>query len=120
MNGTQTKEIKQLPKHPVGKRVRAIIDALNEIGCYVHGRSPLRICHENFHSRVVEKPKIERTLTPREEVIKNYYKDCADSGIPAFAMGGKCFSCGYDLVDVENQQMKGTTGCPKCHRSFCD
>jgi hypothetical protein len=98
-----------------------IDNCLKGIGCcIIVNEGPIEILAWNFHPRVVEKPKVVRKKTPRDEVLHAYVKQCNDAGIPAFASGGTCFSCGYDLVDVENKRMRGTTGCPKCHRSLCD
>ena len=49
-------------------------------------------------------------------------KYCTENNAPNFANGG-CFSCGrdiYTLISVEEAGRSLITGCPVCHRSFCD
>ena len=45
---------------------------------------------------------------------------CAKSGLPHFApANGVCWSCGRQIYE----ELDGTsfvTGCPFCHRSYCD
>lgn len=43
---------------------------------------------------------------------------------PHFApTDGKCWTCGkqiYDLITIEEAASSLITGCPHCHRSYCD
>jgi len=40
------------------------------------------------------------------------------------SFNGKCYHCGVDIIEHEikkgNDGSKGVTGCPSCHRSYCD
>lgn len=56
----------------------------------------------------------------RTELIEAQRVYCRLNKLPFFAPpGGRCCNCGEDIVD-ENWEKYLITGCPKCHRSFCD
>ena len=102
--------------------------ALNEIGCEIEINTPGKpaiINHSNFHprpSKPVPSPiyNADRDLSPRELILNRYYNECANYNIPVFVSWGRCVFCGFDLVDIENNCMKSTTGCPSCKKSFCE
>ena len=45
---------------------------------------------------------------------------CAKEGLPHFApRSGECWSCGKQIYEeLDGQSL--VTGCPSCHRSYCD
>lgn len=60
-------------------------------------------------------------------------KYCEEKGYPHFApMGGRCWNCNEDIykeidhggyktgISVEKAGSTLVTGCPHCHRSYCD
>ena len=60
-------------------------------------------------------------------------KYCKEKGYPHFApMGGRCWNCNEDIyteidhggyktgISVEKAGSTLITGCPHCHRSYCD
>lgn len=95
---------------------------LNEIGCELIGNNsgPITIQVVDFKPRIFAPYKRPiRIKTKRDEILEKYINECNENNIPAFASAGDCFSCGFDLVDVENECMKATSGCPRCNQSFC-
>lgn len=61
-----------------------------------------------------------KTANEISESIKAQWQLCATSGLPHFApTDGVCWSCFrqiYEELDGESF----VTGCPFCHRSYCD
>lgn len=61
-----------------------------------------------------------------EESIKGQKEYCQKNGLPHFAPSdGICFSCNHQIyrenqISVEEAKSELVTGCPICHRSFCD
>lgn len=56
----------------------------------------------------------------REELIKAQIEYAKKTNAPMFApKNGRCFSCGQDIVN-DRWATELITGCPKCHRSYCD
>lgn len=111
MAGIQTNKIKYIDK------------CLGEIGCYLilSADGPIKINHENFEPRKTLVWHSHRAPSKRDTVLSSYIRECEQTGFPQFVSSkGYCWSCGYDLVDTESMSMKSTTGCPKCHRSFCE
>lgn len=54
------------------------------------------------------------------EAIAAQNKLCADKGLPHFApYDGVCWSCYRQIYD-ELDGLSFITGCPYCHRSYCD
>lgn len=51
-------------------------------------------------------------------------KLCEDKCYPYFApYDGQCFNCGnqiYDKISFQRASTDLITGCPHCHRSYCD
>lgn len=49
---------------------------------------------------------------------------CKDHKVPLFApSNGRCWNCGkiiYDRISLETAATTHITGCPYCHRSYCD
>ena len=64
---------------------------------------------------------INQNTETRQEVI-NQQADHWPSFFNCFPVGGKCFSCGWDMVanNAEKVKTQCVTGCPRCHRSFVD
>lgn len=62
------------------------------------------------------------SLHPIRERMVEYESLCRSHGHPAFICpSGKCFSCGYDHTKGGTvRPAYTTTGCPSCHRSYCD
>lgn len=61
----------------------------------------------------------------RSDEKYHYYQERANNGEVLDWLSGSrtCFSCGADVYDnsTEQEVMYGSiTGCPVCHRSFCD
>ena len=62
-----------------------------------------------------------------EEKYKKYSEWCRSKNLPNFVPpSGKCFSC-HQPVFEETEHTAGypeegefITGCPHCHRTFCD
>lgn len=62
-------------------------------------------------------------MKTREEIkqaIEDQKNACAESGAPHFApMDGICWACGKQIYEkVSGKSL--VTGCPHCHRSYCD
>lgn len=59
----------------------------------------------------------------REELIKKQIEYCDLNNAPYFAENhlhpGFCIYCGRDIVE-EKWAVDLITGCPICHKSFCD
>jgi hypothetical protein len=71
------------------------------------------------------KQKIGRIMT-REMFISNQERHCSKIGAPLFLpLNGMCFTCGSDIISAlikrgEDGSKELITGCPICHRSYCD
>lgn len=59
------------------------------------------------------------------EKFEAYKKHCKEQGLPNFVpSSGKCFGCHREVF--ADYETKGAdpddfvTGCPHCHRTFCD
>ena len=54
------------------------------------------------------------------EAIKNQKKLCEEKDLPHFApYNGICFSCCRQIYEVTDGNYF-ITGCPLCHRTYCD
>lgn len=51
-------------------------------------------------------------------------KYAKEKKLPLFApLSGKCWSCGrniYNAISLEEASTRLITGCPYCHRTYCD
>lgn len=59
----------------------------------------------------------------REALVRGQAELCRARGIPHFApAGGVCWSCSTYLVAIYGRTYatQHVTGCPQCHRSYCD
>lgn len=71
------------------------------------------------------KQKIGRIIT-REEFIANQKRRCSRISAPFFMpANGMCFTCGSDIISAlikrgADGSKELITGCPICHRSYCD
>lgn len=73
---------------------------------------------------------IEKSSKELQECKDAQYKYCEETKFPHFApMSGRCYSCGrniyqnYILGSRLSNGLNGVhhvTGCPHCHRSYCD
>lgn len=65
-------------------------------------------------------------MVTRQDFIRNQEQLCKKRGIPVFMpYNGICWSCGRDIVaPLIKEGLNGgethMTGCPFCHRSYCD
>ena len=60
--------------------------------------------------------------TIRSELIQAQVELCASKKVPMFMPeNGYCYS-GHDIIGVRGERLRTeiVTGCPVCHRSFCD
>lgn len=59
-----------------------------------------------------------------QEACAAQKKYCESRDLPHFApIDGRCFACHrqiYDDISVETAESELITGCPICHRSYCD
>jgi hypothetical protein len=68
----------------------------------------------------------EKVELSREQFIKNQEAYCKEKGYPFFMpYNGMCWACGRDVVkSLIERGLRGkedlVTGCPLCHRSYCD
>ena len=92
----------QLCPHP-GDQQRVSDDGILSCGC----------CGEKLG------PSPTRT---RKQLMADYKASCLKHNHPDFiAPSGRCFSCGYDHTKgCTVVPSYATTGCPACHRSYCD
>jgi hypothetical protein len=68
-----------------------------------------------------------RTSVTYDEVKANeaQIEYCKKNSVPHFAPTGNCWCCGNNIfkergVSVEEAGRELITGCPFCHRSYCD
>jgi len=67
----------------------------------------------------------KRQVITRDTFITNQKKLCSRTSAPFFMpSNGMCYKCGSDIVSAliergENGS-KLVTGCPICHRTYCD
>jgi hypothetical protein len=74
-------------------------------------------CIVHPHATVKEKQDL------RIEVYSDWLEKCTISeDAPLFVpFDGRCFSCRGDLIDHYHRTGRySETGCPLCHRSYCD
>ena len=67
----------------------------------------------------------EITKEQREQFIKNQEKYCKENDAPFFmSRSGICYSCKQDIIPKLIAKGEDgnylVTGCPLCHRSYCD
>lgn len=77
---------------------------------------------------VIDMLKEESFVLPEEQLIKKKIEAqkqyCAKTKSPHFApSSGCCFKCGrqiYKSISMEAASKSLVTGCPFCHKSYCD
>lgn len=63
------------------------------------------------------------THDERQKLLRAQAELCRTKGSPHFAPStGYCWKCSADLVAIygEAYATQHVTGCPQCHRSYCD
>ena len=73
---------------------------------------------------------VQKSIEELNECAKKQREYCKSSGDPHFAPdSGRCWKCGknvYQNYEIDERIHKGesgeelVTGCPHCHRSYCD
>lgn len=60
----------------------------------------------------------------KDEAIEAQKQYCDEHEAPFFApLNGICWSCKkqiFNIIPVETARSSLITGCPNCHRSYCD
>jgi len=73
---------------------------------------------ETFY--IFEKDELMNTIKSKVKLQEEY---CEKNHVPFFAPKDKCWSCNnniWEAISEEKASNELITGCPYCHRSFCD
>lgn len=62
-------------------------------------------------------------IVERQAKIQAQEEYCTKHHLPNFVGNGRCYGCGinvFDYVPLKEAESGLITGCPRCHKSFCD
>jgi len=100
--------------------LEVILKALDEINCSIIfksvGEGPLIINSSNLHPRKINN-------SPKDiSKIQDQIDFCKKNNLLVFMSGPNCPYCDYALHKYYKDTMKTEliTGCPNCHKSFCE